>query len=164
MPAGILPAGNILLFPERIMRKTLKYFLIAAVVLLAAAQFVRPELTAPVANPASAFEAVASPNPEVASMLKRACYDCHSYNTVWPWHSRVAPASWLVAADVKEGRARLNFSEWSFLSAEMAQTRLRSAHREVKDGRMPLWQYRLIHWDAKPTEQEIAALSAAANK
>jgi hypothetical protein len=52
---------------------------------------------------------VAAP-PEVMSILRRSCYDCHSNETIWPWYSRVAPVSWLVARDVHEGRRHVNFS------------------------------------------------------
>jgi hypothetical protein len=52
-------------------------------------------------------------SPEVVSVLRRACYDCHSNETVWPWYSRVAPLSWVIAHDVNEGRAVLNFSTWN---------------------------------------------------
>ena len=51
--------------------------------------------------------------PEVKAILKRACYDCHSNETVWPGYSRVAPVSWLLAWDVGEGREELNFSTWN---------------------------------------------------
>ena len=46
---------------------------------------------------------------EVVSILRRACYDCHSNETVWPWYSRVAPLSWVIAHDVNEGRAVVEF-------------------------------------------------------
>jgi hypothetical protein len=145
------------------MRKLFKYLLIAVVIFLAAAQFLQPDRTNPPINPASTFEVVAHPRPEAASILKRACYDCHSNVTVWPWYSKVAPVSWLVASDVKAGRSHLNFSEWGFLSPEMAQRRLLNACDEVKGGDMPLWQYRLIHSEAKLSEQDIATLCSAAS-
>src|ERR1700675_3478768 len=49
----------------------------------------------------------------VASILRRACYNCHSHETTWPWYSYVAPVSWLVARDVHEGRRHMNFSAWA---------------------------------------------------
>jgi hypothetical protein len=52
-------------------------------------------------------------SPQTAALVKRACYDCHSNQTVWPWYSYVAPVSWLVYSDTIEGRSRLNFSEWN---------------------------------------------------
>ena len=57
-------------------------------------------------------------SPEVISVLRRACYDCYSNETVWPWYSRVAPVSWVIARDVHEGRAALNFSTWNRLKCQ----------------------------------------------
>ena len=51
-------------------------------------------------------------SPQTRAIVKRACFDCHSNETVWPWYSNIAPASWLVYRDVSEGREHLNFSEW----------------------------------------------------
>jgi Haem-binding domain len=51
-------------------------------------------------------------SPRTRALAQRACFDCHSNETIWPWYSRVAPISWLLARDVNEGRARLNFSTW----------------------------------------------------
>src|SRR5579871_6163902 len=81
-------------------------------------QLFRPTRTNPTSDPGASFEAIVKPPPQVASSLKRACNDCHSNQTVWPWYSNIAPASWLVVKDVNEGRARLNFSNWPQSGAE----------------------------------------------
>ncbi|HEY5270864.1 MAG TPA: heme-binding domain-containing protein, partial [Anaerolineales bacterium] len=52
-------------------------------------------------------------SPQTRALAKRACFDCHSNETVWPWYSYVAPVSWLVYNDTMQGRRRLNFSEWN---------------------------------------------------
>jgi hypothetical protein len=145
-------------------RRILKYTVVAAVLLLAAVQFIEPERTNPPADPSSTYEAVARPSPQVASLVRRACYDCHSHNTVWPWYSRIAPVSWLVADDVNEGRRKLNFSQWSLLSADMSRSRLREACEEVREGGMPLWFYRLMHPEARLTAEDIKALCDAASQ
>jgi hypothetical protein len=144
------------------MSKTPKFVVLAIVVALIAGQFVQPDRSNPPINPNSTFEAVARPSSDLAAIVQRACYDCHSNNTVWPWYSRIAPVSWLVADDVKEGRAHLNFSEWGLLGADVAQRRLLSACDEVKAGGMPLWQYRLLHPAAKLSEQDIKTLCGPA--
>ncbi len=51
-------------------------------------------------------------SPQTRALAKRACFDCHSNETVWPWYSYIAPMSWIVSRNVMEGRNRLNFSEW----------------------------------------------------
>ena len=91
----------------------LKTTILLAAGALVVMQFFRPERANPSTDASASFEAVAKPSPEVVASLKRACYDCHSNQTVWPWYSNVAPVSWLIANDVKEGRAHLNFSEWT---------------------------------------------------
>ncbi len=146
------------------MAKKLKFVVIAVVVLLAGSQFIQSDRSNPPINPAATIEAVAKPNAEFTAVASRACYNCHSNNTVWPWYSRIAPVSWLVADDVKEGRAHLNFSEWGLLSPEVARTRLQDVCDEVQSGDMPLWQYRLIHPEAKLSAQDVKALCSASGR
>jgi hypothetical protein len=67
---------------------------------------------------------------EVVSVLRRACYDCHSNETAWPWYSRIAPVSWVVGRDVHEGRAGLNFSTWARLSANKQAEAIRESWKE----------------------------------
>src|SRR5512140_1474651 len=68
---------------------------------------------------------------DVKVVLKRACYDCHSNETTWPWYSHVAPASWLLHYDVTEGRAALNFSDWESLPPEKRAKLQRESGEEV---------------------------------
>lgn len=106
-----------------------------------------PPETAPLEAPA-----------EVAAVLDRACADCHSHRTRWPWYSRVAPASWLVAHDVEEGRERVNLSAWGELEPRR-QARLREEMwEEVADGEMPLRAYRLAHPEARLSDRDLAVL------
>jgi hypothetical protein len=121
-------------------------------------QFFPPERTNPPSDPAASFEAVVKPPPRVAAIIARSCQDCHSNRTVWPWYSRVAPASWLVADDVIEARRKFNFSAWSRLSPERAQEVLGNMCDEVKAGDMPLWQYRLMHWSARLSADDVKAV------
>lgn len=79
-------------------------------------------------------------SPQTRDLAVRACFDCHSNQTEWPWYSNVAPLSWLIQHDVEEGRSKLNFSEWN-----RPQRETREAGREVQRGQMPQWYYVLIH-------------------
>lgn len=144
------------------LRKKAKYVILAIAVLLVGAQFVQPDRTNPPANPVGSFAAVANPHPETAAILQRACADCHSNETSWPWYSRVSPVSWLVASDVKEGRARLNLSEWNFLGPEASRLKLKAACRLVKAGEMPLWQYKLMHPEARLSPADVERICSAA--
>lgn len=91
----------------------------------------------------------------VKDLLKRACYDCHSHETKWPWYSRVAPLSWWVARHVAEGRADLNFSQWPVFDRETRGLLLRDIDKQIEDGTMPLNSYVLGHPEARLTEEEI---------
>ena len=120
--------------------------------LLAAMQLVTCERT----NPPITGELQAPP--EVAALLRRACYDCHSNETTWPWYSRVAPVSWLVHRDVVEGRRHLNFSEWNSLPADKQAKRKKASAREVNSGDMPPWFYLPMHKNARLSDGDKALL------
>ncbi len=137
---------------------------IAAAVLVAAVvvmQFLQPERNNPPVDPAATYEAVARPGPELAAVLRRACYDCHSNETRWPWYSRFAPVSWLIASDVRQGRAHLNFSEWGRYSAQAASRRMEEACEEVRAGKMPLRNYRVLHPEARLSSEDVERICSA---
>jgi hypothetical protein len=91
---------------------------------------------------------VAAP-PAVAALLRHACYDCHSHETVWPWYAHVAPMSWLVAHDVREGRREIDFSSWDVYSPLQKKKKLQRAVKEMAEGDMPPWYYRVMHPEAR---------------
>ncbi|MDC0585078.1 heme-binding domain-containing protein [Planctomycetota bacterium] len=95
---------------------------------------------------------------EVGAVLKRACYDCHSNETEWPWYSRVAPISWLIAHDVREGRKALNFSTWGELGSDSRVEMLAESWEEVEEDEMPPWFYIAPHQDARLTTKDKAVL------
>lgn len=92
-------------------------------------------------------------------LVRRACFDCHSDQTTWPWYSHVAPVSWLVQNDVNGGRRHLNFSEW-----DKPQRHAKDIGEMVKSGDMPPWFYLPMHPRAKLTEAEKQALIEGAAK
>jgi len=140
------------------LRKLVRVSLAAVSVLLVAAQFVPLDRTNPPSDPQQHFKVVARPPAAVASVFDRSCRDCHSNDTTWPWYSRVAPMSFLVVDDVKEGRAHLNFSEWGKLDARRSARRLEEICDEVKSGNMPDRKYTLIHPSAKLSPDEVQAI------
>ena len=92
--------------------------------------------------------------PEVMEIFKRSCFDCHSNETVWPWYSRVAPVSWLVAYDVDEGREHLNFSQWTSYSGEDQHELREEVWEEVEEGEMPLWFHLPMHPEARLSDED----------
>jgi hypothetical protein len=107
-------------------------------------------------NPAVESEVPAPP--EIRGLLRRACYDCHSSETVWPWYSQVAPVSWLISHDVREGREKVNFSTWGRYDPARRARMLRKSGAETAEGEMPPWYYRLMHPEARLTPGEIGAV------
>jgi mono/diheme cytochrome c family protein len=91
--------------------------------------------------------------PATRALAVRACYDCHSNETVWPWFSHVAPISWLAQYDVDEGRRKLNLSEW-----DRPQKEAHESAKTVRKGEMPPWFYGAVHPDARLTAEETRAL------
>ena len=92
-------------------------------------------------------------SPETRALAARACFDCHSNESEWPWYSNVAPVSWLVQRDVDEGREHLNFSEW-----DRPQDHADDAAGQVEEGEMPPWFYLPLHADARLSDAEREAL------
>jgi hypothetical protein len=95
-------------------------------------------------------------SPQTRELAQRACFDCHSNETVWPWYSYVAPVSWTVARDVQVGRQVINFSDWAHVrgegrsAGEMAEV--------ISGGWMPPAKYLQAHPDAQLTQAEKDAL------
>ena len=87
------------------------------------------------------------------ALTVRACFDCHSNETVWPWYSHVAPVSWLTQRDVDKGRRKLNFSQW-----DQPQKEAWKSAKAVRKGKMPPWFYSAIHPDSQPAPAEVEAL------
>lgn len=137
-------------------RKIVRFSVVGVIVALAAAQFYRPPRTNPPSDPAASFEALAQA-PALHRVVQRSCHDCHSNQTVWPWYSRIAPVSWLIAEDVIDGRAHLNFSEWNRFGPEMSRSRMQEACRQMREGEMPPWYYVRMHPSAGLNRAEVAA-------
>jgi len=98
-------------------------------------------------------------SPRTEALARRACFDCHSHETRWPWYASVAPMSWRIQRHVDEGREKLNFSAFS-----PAQEEAGESAESVREGKMPPADYRLAHPEARLTaseQQELASGLAA---
>jgi hypothetical protein len=102
-------------------------------------------------------------SPEAQAVAERACYDCHSNQTTWPWYSNIAPMSWLVQHDVEDGRRHLNFSQWG-----QGRQRTRDIPEVLRRGNMPPAVYLILHPDANLSDSEkqllLQGLPGVANK
>ncbi|HSN29447.1 MAG TPA: heme-binding domain-containing protein [Kofleriaceae bacterium] len=93
-------------------------------------------------------------SPATRLLAQRACFDCHSNETHWPWYSHVAPSSWLLQNHVDEGREVLNFSEFQKTYKEADE-----AGKEVREGEMPPFSYLLLHPEARLSADEKQQLA-----
>lgn len=142
----------------------LKKLLVVCVLVLVAVQFIRPEknISAVVSgNDITLKHPVPS---EVKSILRRACYDCHSNQTHYPWYAEVQPAAWWLDRHVKNGKRSLNFSEFAAYPAKRAAKKLLAVTDEVEHRDMPLKSYTWMHPEARLTPEEITLLTEWAEK
>jgi hypothetical protein len=138
--------------------KVLRFFLVILFIAFIALQFVPNKM--PKNAEAGKDDLVSSgilPS-GISSILRTSCYDCHSSQTSYPWYSKVAPASWLLAKDIREGREDINFSEWGSYSKRHQIKNLQKIKEEVTSGDMPLKKYLLIHRRAKLSPEQKTAL------
>ena len=97
---------------------------------------------------------------ETRDVLVKKCADCHSDATRTPFYASLAPASWLVERDIVKARAHMNLSRWQELTPERREVLGEEIIQQAKAGRMPPAQYRLLHWDARLSAQDVHALAA----
>jgi len=136
-----------------------KWYFIIVLIALVLMQFIRIDKTHPEINPTNDFINIKNPPPEIAQMIKTSCYDCHSFESKYPWYAEVAPVSWYLKNHINEARHRVNFSEWASYEPEKASRKLHACADDIKEGDMPLSSYTLIHGDASLNQEQIKQLS-----
>lgn len=134
----------------------LKKLLLALLVVLLVLQAFRPEKN----NSGNKNNDISSLYPvpnNVEQILVKACNDCHSNSTVYPWYAEVQPITWWLDDHIKDGKKHLNFNEFASYRLAKQFHKLEEVFDEVKGGEMPLESYTVIHRDAKltPTERNI---------
>ena len=92
--------------------------------------------------------------PRTRELSERACFDCHSNRTHWPWYAWIAPASWLMQHDVDEGREHLDFTQF-----DQRQRNSDECADQVRSGEMPPWQYKPLHPKARLSDAEREELA-----
>jgi hypothetical protein len=95
---------------------------------------------------------------EVREVLARACYDCHSNESRWPWYGYIAPTSWLIAYDIDEARDHMNFSTWNQYDEDEQIDMIEEVWEEVEEGEMPPFFYTPLHPSAQLDENDRAVL------
>lgn len=132
----------------------MKKLLSAGAVLFAAASLIRPYDSTEAAVSRGPVLGSAEIDEGTRALLRRACFDCHSSETRWPWYSRIAPMSWAIAKDVHDARARMNLSDWRIYSQDRRLELLGGIANAARLGRMPPSRYELLHPEARLTAAE----------
>ena len=91
---------------------------------------------------------------DVQTILKNACYDCHSNNTKYPWYVNIQPVGWFMAGHIKNGKKELNFNEYGTYSSKRQRNKLKRMKEQIEENKMPLSSYTLLHREARLTANQ----------
>ena len=144
------------------MRKRLKQVAVGFIVVVLAAQLIRPNRANPPTDPSHTIQAQAGTSGALAAVLDRSCRDCHSNGTVWRWYTQIAPLSWLMASGVKAGRTVVNFSEWTTYPPERQRELLAASCQAAQAGKMP-GVYARLRPETQLSAQDIDTICAASH-
>ncbi len=122
-------------------------------------QFIRPAKNSNPVDASKQITAAATVPENVNVILKKACNDCHSNNTTYPWYSNIQPVYFWLNNHIKEGKREINFDEFATYRLRRQYHKMEELIEQVKEGEMPLSSYTLIHKDAKLTDAEKATLT-----
>ncbi len=140
------------------MKRILKYLALGLAGIFLALQFFQIDKTNAAVNANETIEAVLNVPPDVKIILGKACNDCHTNTTVYPWYSYIQPNGWFLKSHIDDGKRHLNLSVFATYDRNKQQKKLEEICEEVTSGSMPLPSYTWIHRDAILTETEKKAL------
>jgi hypothetical protein len=141
------------------MKKFLRYtaiFLLAALIVI---QFFRPKKNKQEGEAVNHISKAYAIPAAATTILEKACYDCHSNNTRYPWYANVQPVAWWLDEHVRDGKKELNFSEFAAYNQRRQYKKMEEVIDEVKEGKMPLNSYTWTHKDAKLTAEEKTTIT-----
>jgi hypothetical protein len=131
-----------------------KKIAIGIVVFLLVIQFFRIDKINPPVKEETDFIKITNAPVKIGTVLKTSCYDCHSNASTYPWYTNVAPFSWWIKHHIKEGREKLNFSEWGTYTSKKADHKLEECVEQIQEGEMPMSSYLLAHKEAVLSEEQ----------
>lgn len=138
--------------------KTWKKVLLGIVIVFILIQFIQPKKNLSAQTSRNDINLLYPVPGNVKTILSKACNDCHSNNTKYPWYSYAQPVAWWLDDHIKEGKAHLNFNEFASYSLRKQYHKLEEVEETVNEGEMPLNSYTVIHTDAKLSSQEKQVL------
>lgn len=136
---------------QKLTIKNISLILLSLLVLI---QVFRIDKTNPPVEATKDFLSITKPSAEVATIIKTACYDCHSHEVKYPWYTNIAPFSWWIKHHVNEGVRELNFSEWGTYKPRRMDHKLKEGIEMLEENEMPLASYTWIHGDAKLSAEQ----------
>ncbi len=137
----------------------LKKIIIWTIVVLAAIQLIPVDRTnKPIDKKLNFVDVMHTPT-NIQTLLKNACYDCHSNETVYPDYAYIAPLSWAVKDHVNEGREHLNFSEWASFNQDLKKNMLENTVADIQQNRMPIAGYMVYHPTSRLSEADKKILA-----
>ena len=136
------------------MSHKLKIFL-AIILLFLVVQFIGIDKSVPKLEGYLDFIELESPPNEIANLIRTTCYDCHSFETKYPWYSNVAPISWTLGSHVRNGREYLNFSVWGNYKNDVKKDLLYKSYKQIGARQMPLANYLLLHKEARINNSQL---------
>lgn len=134
---------------------------VALVIILICIQFIPGENRSTVGvEPGADMLEVLEADAAFSSMVKDACYDCHSNETEYPWYGSIKPISWWLEGHVEHGRGEMNFSTWTSMDADDQKHALKECAEKVEKKEMPLTPFLITHPEARITEEQRAQIAA----
>ena len=138
----------------------LKKILFVVVIIFVAIQFYRPARNMSKAVSTNDITNVHPPSSEVNNILQKACNDCHSNNSYYPWYTNIQPFGMWIQDHIDEGKSELNFSESKTYTAKRQAKKMHEIEEMIEENEMPLYSYTIIHRNAKLTDIEKQQLIA----
>ena len=136
----------------------IKKILLALLVAFIAIQFIQPARNKSVQVPPVHISKLYAMPQNVETIFQKACYDCHSNNTNYPWYVSIQPMGWVMAKHIQDGKAEINFSRFGNYSVRRQVSKLKNIASAIKDGAMPLPSYTWLHANARLTANEKAVI------
>ncbi len=141
-----------------------KKIIFGFIIFLVGIQFIKTDKTSPQIYDKQKFTSQFTPPIDLLESLRSSCYDCHSYETKYPWYTFVAPVSFWIAGHVRNGRKKLNFSTIGQLNKKDQRHLMHECAEVIEEGRMPPKGYVRMHSDAHLDENQQRALIEWFNK
>ena len=140
------------------MKKILKYIFLLLLAAFVIIQFFPADKSVPEFDASGDFITMTQPDENVESILRISCYDCHSFETNYPWYSNIAPISWWLQGHIDHGRGEMNLSLWKDYEYKKADHKLEEMVEEVENFHMPITSYLVAHKEARMNPEKLEQL------